>query len=123
MIKISDIPFGTIYRKTYRDDKDIDVQAFIKGLYKTNFEPVTVRLIEGVERDMQSVDGDEYLVSTFLEKYDDIKTMGHDLMYRVYGYLGNDRVIITLADDYPVITISTESPDIEIEDILKKVSE
>ncbi len=121
MIKIGDIPFGTIYRKTYRDDKDIDVLAFINGLYETNFEPIKVRLIEGVERDMQSVDGDEYLISTFLEKYDDIKTMGHDLMYRLYGYLGNDRVIITLADDYPVITISTENPDIEIEDILEKI--
>ncbi len=44
-------------------------------------------------------------------------------MYRLYGYLGNDHVIITLADDYPVITVSTENPDIEIEDILEKVSE
>lgn len=123
MIKINDTLFGIYYRKTYKDDKDIDVQAFIKGLYETNFEPIKVRLIEGVEMDMQSVNGDEYLISTFMEEYDDIKTMGHDLMYRLYGYLGDDYVIITLADDYPFITISTENPDIEIEDILEKVSE
>ncbi len=76
--------------------------------------------MECVEMEMQSVDGDEYLVSTFLEKYDDIKTMGHDLMYRLYGDLGNDEVIITLANDYPVISMSTKNPNIEIEDILKK---
>lgn len=69
---------------------------------------------------MKSVDGDEYLVSTFLEEYEEIKTMGHDLMYRVYGNLGNDQVIITIADDYRIITTSTENPDIELEDILKK---
>ncbi|MGE9882891.1 hypothetical protein [Blautia obeum] len=44
-------------------------------------------------------------------------------MYRVYGYLGNDRVIITIADNYRIISTSTKNPDIELEDILKKVSE
>jgi len=43
MIKISDMPFGYFYRKTYRNDKDIDVRAFINGLYETNFEPIKVR--------------------------------------------------------------------------------
>ena len=40
-------------------------------------------MIEGVEGDMKSVDGDEYLISTFLKVYEEIKTMGHDLMYRI----------------------------------------
>lgn len=123
MKKTSDVKLGTLQRKRYESDTDVDVYAFVNGLYETNFKPVKVRLIEGVERDMQSVDGNEYLISTFLEEYDEIKTMGHDLMYRVYGYLGNDQVIITIADDYRIISTSTENPDIELEDILKKVSE
>ena len=121
--KTRDIKFGTMQLKRYESDKDIDVYAFVNGLYETNFEPVKVRLIEGVEGDMKSVDGDEYLISTFLEDYDEIKTMGHDLMYRVYGYLGNNQVIITLADNYRIISTSAKNPDMELEDILKKVSE
>ncbi|MGN0682018.1 MAG: hypothetical protein ACI4LY_08430 [Candidatus Fimisoma sp.] len=39
--------------------------AFVNELYETNFKPVKVRLIEGVDGDMKSVDGDEYLISTF----------------------------------------------------------
>lgn len=119
--KIRDSKLGTLRLKTYESDTDVDVHAFVNGLYETNFKPVKVRLIEGVERDMQSVDGDAYLISTFLEDYEEIKTMGHDLMYQVYGYLGNDRVIITIADDYRIISTARENPDIELDDILPDI--
>lgn len=65
MKKTSDIKFGTMQSKKYESDTNIDVYAFVNGLYETNFKPVKVRLIEGVEGDMKSVDGDEYLISTF----------------------------------------------------------
>lgn len=92
-------------------------------ILEESIKHVKVRLIEGVEGDMKSVDGDEYLISTFLEDYEEIKTMGHDLMYRVYRYVGNDQVIITIADDYRIISTSAKNPKIELEDILKKASE
>ena len=38
--KTRDIKFGTMQLKRYESDKDIDVYAFVNGLYETNFEPV-----------------------------------------------------------------------------------
>ena len=40
MKKTRDTKFGTMQLKRYESDKDIDVYAFVNGLYETNFEPV-----------------------------------------------------------------------------------
>lgn len=73
---------------------------------------VKVRLIEGVEGDRKSVDGDEYLISTFLKVYEEIKTMGHDLMYRFISTLAKNPDIDMTKLDYS-IQMGEVKPDID----------
>ncbi len=49
-----------------RTTKAIRIQIFMS---------VKVRLIEGVKGDMKSIDGDKYLISTFMKDYEEIKIM------------------------------------------------
>lgn len=40
MQKIRESKLGTMQRNIYESDRNVDVYAFVNGLYETNFEPV-----------------------------------------------------------------------------------
>ena len=107
------------YMKTY-DVGEIDVVDVLEEVEANGFVTKQVEILEGVERDMKTIDGMTFAPEEFKEKYLLISIKGRELRYVIYGEYNTKEVNLSIRDNSTKVSMFSTDANLELDDLYKK---
>ena len=120
MEKIEEVGLIGGVLKLYNSGKNLKVLDVINQLKENGCSISTIKVLENVERDMQTVDGTELNESDFREQYNYLSTHMLEGSFRIECELNGMEFRVIVYDGVPKIGLSTTDPNFEIDDIFNK---
>ena len=118
MKKISEEDDSMLITKRYDFERNPSILEFIKELLNNSVQIQFIDIREGVERDMQSIDGYQYTPQEFIKNYDFVLRNGKDISYTIRAIVNNASIFINLSEDDSIISLITDSKNIELDEIM-----
>lgn len=118
MKKISEEYDSMLITKRYDFERNPSILEFIKELLNNSVQIQFIDIREGVERDMQSIDGYQYTPQEFIKNYDFVLRNGKDISYTIRAIVNNASIFINLSEDDSIISLITDSKNIELDEIM-----
>jgi len=120
MRKYNEIPRHGFTTKWYFNEpgkKAIDTIRELRENPDININYVQVD--EDVELDAKEVEG-SYNIDAFIEKYEEIKSNGTDLSYKLVITYNELNLLVDLQETSSIVVLSTPEPTLEIDDLIQK---
>lgn len=110
------------FYKKYSMEPGYRCVEFLKNMQKSEFEFKNVTLYEGVERDMQSVEG-TYSIEDLISNYDYYMSQAAiegNTRISAFGQFKSERILIQLYPREKTVMFVTENESLELDDVVKK---
>jgi len=120
MEKTNEIKRASYTAKWYSRSANEPITVIIQQLNDNNeIEINYVQVSEDVDQDAKEVSG-SYNIDMFLRKYDQIKSLGSNLSYKVVMDYNDLSLTTDFYEDSDIVVLSTPDPSLEIDDLIQK---
>ena len=104
--------------KEYELDKKANVLEIIKELLSNSVQVGKIEIYEGVERDMQTINGMDYNVQDFIKEYEYVMRVGNDISFIVNANYNNMDFYLIIDEQTNTISMVSDSKNVELDDIM-----
>lgn len=119
MKKVEEFSTSSSFFKAYSDE-DSDVLQFVKDIQDNGVHINYIEAMEGVEADMQTVNGMRMNPSEFEQKYAEIEIRGRELSYYIDSIYNQIPVEFSVGSYTKTIVMSSPEQSLELEQIMSQ---
>lgn len=119
MEKIEEFSTSSSFFKVYSDE-NLDIVQFVKDIQENGVFINYIEAMEGVEADMQTVNGLCMNPVEFEQKYAEIEIRGRELSYYIDSTYNQIPVKFTIGSSTKTIVMNSPEQSLEIEDLISQ---
>lgn len=119
MEKVNEIFTGNEFFKIYSDE-NLNALQFVKDIQENGVFINYIEAMEGVEADMQTVNGMRMNPAEFEQKYAEIEIRGRELSYYIDSTYNQIPVEFSVGSHTKTIVMGSPEQSLEIEDLISQ---
>lgn len=108
------------YFKEYDLEYTTNVKDYINELINNGISVDKIQILENVELEQQSIDGQEFPLDYFMKYYAILSKMGTDTLYKIFCQYNELPIKFMIENETSKVLLITPSKDVDLENIINQ---